>query len=298
MFDRRDAPSAQVNAALTLLYAVADRDVAVCLVPGNHENGKLPLSLWTSHPGIHVFDQPRTYVCQAAGSAIALSGFPYAAEARAEFRQLVAATGYRDVPADAHLLCIHQTVEGARVGPQNYTFRSGRDVVRGADIPGNVAAVLAGHIHRCQMLTRTLAGAPLGAPVIYAGSVERTSFAEAHEPKAYAQITLDTRERSVQVQFVPLPTRPMVVVQLNADLYSYDSLIDTLAAQLARVPLDAVIQLRLQGESAETALETLSGSPLRAIAPETMYITLTTPRARARRPVEPAPELPLGADPA
>lgn len=90
----------------------------------------------------------------------------------------------------------------------------------------------------------------------------------------------------------------MVVVQLNADLYSDNSLIDTLAAQLARVPLDAVIQVRLQGESAETALETLSGSPLRAIAPETMHISLTTPRARTRRSVEPAPELPLGADPA
>ncbi len=44
----------------------------------------------------------------------------------------------------------HQTVEGARV--EGHTFRAGRDVVRGGDIPAGVAAVLCGHIHRAQAL--------------------------------------------------------------------------------------------------------------------------------------------------
>ena len=43
--------------------------------------------------------------------------------------------------------------------------------------------MLAGHIHRHQVLTQDLGGRPLGAPVFYPGSVERTAFAEEGESK-------------------------------------------------------------------------------------------------------------------
>jgi len=57
--------------------------------------------------------------------------------------------------------------------------------VAGCDVPSDFAAVLAGHIHRRQTLTRDLRGRALGAPVIYPGSIERTSFAERNEDKGY-----------------------------------------------------------------------------------------------------------------
>ena len=39
------------------------------------------------------------------------------------------------------LLCLHQCVEGATVGPGNFTFRGADDVIRGADLPAGYHAV-------------------------------------------------------------------------------------------------------------------------------------------------------------
>ena len=77
--------------------------------------------------------------------------------------------------ADIRLLCLHQTVEGSRV--KGYTFRSGDDIIRGRDIPAGLAAVLCGHIHRSQVLTRDLAGKRLAAPVLLPG------LGRAHQPR-------------------------------------------------------------------------------------------------------------------
>ena len=53
---------------------------------------------------------------------------------------------------------IHQSVDGATVGPSGYTFRYAHDVTRIGDIPHRFSAVLAGHIHRFQVLTKDLTG--------------------------------------------------------------------------------------------------------------------------------------------
>jgi hypothetical protein len=54
----------------------------------------------------------------------------------------------------------------------------------------------------------------LAAPVIYSGSVERTSFAERDEEKGYWLLTLGLagagRGKLLELSFVPLPARPMV----------------------------------------------------------------------------------------
>ncbi|MCJ7626326.1 MAG: hypothetical protein MUO76_22775 [Anaerolineaceae bacterium] len=90
-------------------------------------------------------------------------------------------TGYREAAADIHILCMHQTVEGAQVGPSDFTFRYGADIIQGRDISDDFCVVLSGHIHRSQTLTHDLRGDHLAAPVVYPGSVERTSFAERYE---------------------------------------------------------------------------------------------------------------------
>ena len=76
-------------------------------------------------------------------------------------------------------------------GPRpGFTFRDGDDVVRASDLPGDVAVVLCGHVHRHQVLRRDLRGRPLPAPVVYAGSVERTSFAERDEAKGFVMAAI------------------------------------------------------------------------------------------------------------
>lgn len=165
------------------LAELAEAGLDVFWVPGNHERSGVPRALFLTHPRIRVFDRPRTFAVERGGVRLVLAGFPYAPLVRDAFPRLVAGTGHGEMEADVRLLCIHQAVEGATVGPSNFVFRSGEDVVRGRDVPGGFAAVLSGHIHRHQVLTRDLSRRPLAAPVIYAGSTERTSLAERFEAK-------------------------------------------------------------------------------------------------------------------
>jgi exonuclease SbcD len=276
-----------VHSAFEPLRQVADRGVPVYLVPGNHERSAVPRGLIATHPLFFVFDRPRTYVRQLGGLELALAGFPHArVRVRQAFPRLVGQTGWRTTPAEGHLLCIHQCLEGATVGPANFTFRASEDVVAGADIPRGLAAVLTGHIHRHQVLERDLRGQPLAAPVLYPGSTERTSFAERDEPKGYVILELESRCGGGAAlgswRFHPLPTRPMVQLELKAARKNTDDLRATIRTLLAGLSPEAVVRLRLQGPVPEEARGVLSAASLRALAPATMNLSL------ANHPCRPA----------
>jgi DNA repair protein SbcD/Mre11 len=196
-----------VQLAFAPLFKVAEH-VPVFVVPGNHERSAIPYRLFAAHRNIHVFDRPGTFRLDVGGETVALAGFPFATDVGLRFEALLAATGWRDTPASVRLLCLHQAVEGARVGPVGYTFRGGPDVVRGAQLPPGFDAVLCGHIHRSQVLTRDLSQRPLAAPVLYPGSIERTSRAERFEEKGYLRVEVAPGGRP-SWRFVELPTQPM-----------------------------------------------------------------------------------------
>ncbi len=288
LFDREHVPDALVQMAMEPLLQAAEKDLPILLVPGNHERGKIPLHLWRSHPNLKIFDQPDTFLVQKHGLRIAFSGFPYARKVRTQFKTLVDATGYRQESADLRLLCIHHAVEGAQVGPADFTFRYAADVVRGQDIPANFDEVLSGHIHRCQVLQQDLTGRSLPAPVIYPGSVERTAFAEQAEQKAY--ITLDLKannaamSRITHIRVHPLPARPMVSLDLKPDDMSTTHLRGWLQENIRALDPNTVVLIRLQGEINAQAWEVLNASSLRTLAPETMNISLSTPRLRDTPP--------------
>jgi DNA repair exonuclease SbcCD nuclease subunit len=287
---RSKVPPLLVEQALAPLVSVAETGIPVFLVPGNHERSRIPLHLWARHPNLHIFDRPQTFVCHTANGSLALAGFPFVRQVRAQFAALVDQTGYRQVVADARLLCVHQAVEGAQVGPGSFTFRGGPDVVSGSDLPRGFAAVLAGHIHRAQILTHHLP-----APVIYPGSVERTSFAERNEDKAYALVNLDLRRDGgpeLQVAFVPLPARPMVELTFEPHdpppgatvSEGRDSLLAQLRAELAALDPDSIVRIRLCGPPgtadvghAGAAREILTAACLRELAPPTMNVELSPP---------------------
>ena len=103
------------------------------------------------------------------------------------------------------------------MGPADFVFRGGDDVVRGRDVPSGFAALLSGHIHRSQALVTDLSGRRLAAPVLYAGSTERTSFAERHEPKGFLVLEVAPGGDGGRVtwEFRDLAARPMVDVALD-----------------------------------------------------------------------------------
>ncbi len=242
---RSRVPVWLAEAALAPLKRLASSGVPVLLVPGNHERARLPYPLLALHENLYVFDRPRSFLLGARGVRVAFIGFPYTRLIRSRFREVYAAARRDIQPAlsepDVRVLCIHQCVEGATCGPGNFTFRSGDDVVRIADLPREVAVTLCGHIHRHQILRPAHAG-----PVIYAGSVERTSFAEAPETKGYVILEL-TQSGLGEFEFRTLPARPMVTRTLALDDAGPSEVHARVAAAIDSTPQDAVVQLRLAG---------------------------------------------------
>jgi DNA repair exonuclease SbcCD nuclease subunit len=187
---RSKVPAGLTERALRPLKELADAGVPVVLVPGNHERSAIPHPLLARHPGLLIFHRPQTFVLRRAGLRIALAGFAHQRQVRRSFRRQLAATGWQQQPADVRLLCLHQAVEGARLGPRDFTFTGGDDVIRAAELPAGFAAVLAGHIHRHQVLDRAPDGRRLACPVFYPGATERTSAAERYETKGCIQLQL------------------------------------------------------------------------------------------------------------
>ncbi len=275
-----------VYRAFEPLIRVAAAGVPVVVVPGNHERSAIPYPLLAAHPGIDILDRPRTLLLSVGAERVAIAGFPFQRDnVRDRFRRLLDDTGWRDAPAAVRLLCLHQTVEGARVGPVGYTFRSGADVIRARDIPAGFAAVLAGHIHRHQVLTTDLEGRSHAAPVLYPGSVERTSAAERNEAKGYLRLDLRGNENGGTLErwrFEELPTRPMIDLEIRADGLGPERLATRIRQALRKVDPDAVVRLAVSGRVESTAAEVLRAESLRAISPKTITLSLRRARGTSR----------------
>jgi DNA repair protein SbcD/Mre11 len=303
VFNRSRPHSSVAWQAFEPLRRVADRGVPVYVVPGNHERGRLPHLRFAQHPGIHVFDQPRTFVVEVRGVRVAVAGFPSERDdVRSRFADLVAGTGHSAVNADVRVLCLHQCVEGATVGPANYTFTTAADVIRASDIPRGFAAVLSGHIHRHQVLTTDLRGRALPAPVLYPGSIERTSIAEADEDKGFMVVELATGndEANLNWRFQKLPARPLVRHDLQLDGLEASQVESAIRLFVDNAPPDAVVSVRVAGAITEPVSRVLSARFLRALTPATMNLDLrlldedgSASRSKAMRKPDDVLELPL-----
>ena len=277
VFDRPAILPAIAYQAYEPLRCVADRGVPVFIVPGNHERSRLPHARFAAHSHVHIFDRPRTFVANVRDTAIALSGFPYERHGvRTRFAELLEATGGRGERAALRVLCLHHCVEGATVGPSDFTFTTAADVIRARDVPGDFAAVLSGHIHRHQVLTTDLARRPLRTPVLYPGAIERTSFAELGEPKGFMVVRFGAGdgERSMRWEFRRLPARPMIRTELIADGMDERTLESAIHAVIAEAPRDAVLAIRVAGELTDAHRRVLSAARVRAFVPETMNVEI------------------------
>ncbi len=169
---------------------------------------------------------------------------------------------------------MHHCVEGATVGPGDFTFTSAPDVIRHRDVPPGFAAALSGHIHRHQVLTADLRGRPLRTPVLYPGSLERTSHAEIGEPKGYLLVRLAVGGESTRVHwaFHRVPARPMMRRLVAAEGSSPDQLEAAIRAIVAASPADAVLTIRVTGEPTRAHLRRLSARHLRTFVPDAMNL--------------------------
>jgi DNA repair protein SbcD/Mre11 len=231
----------------------------------------------------------RTFHAEVRGVTIAIAGFPYERAVRARFADLLLRTGWRSSSAALRLLCIHQCVEGATVGPADYTFTTAGDVARIRGVPSEFAAVLSGHIHRHQVLTTDLMRRPISTPVLYPGSLERTTFAEIGEPKGFmvvrARAETEAGSPRVAWEFRELPARPMIRREIVIDGMSETALAMAVRETIAAVPADAVLSIRLTGALSESQWRAVSSARLRATAPRTMNVEIVPARVWASRPL-------------
>ncbi len=162
--------------------------------------------------------------------------------------------------------------------------------------------MLSGHIHRHQVLTTDLRGSSLPAPVLYPGSIERTSIAEADEDKGYmiVELTCDDGVAKVDWRFRQLPARPLVRHDLELDGLEAEQVESAIRSLVASAPVDAVLSIRVTGAITEHVSRVLSAGFLRALAPETMNLELrlgegiaSASRAKTARQPDDVLELPL-----
>jgi exonuclease SbcD len=274
VFFRARVPQLIVDKVYSDLFEFAGEGIPVLIVPGNHERSILPASLFLEHPNIHVFDQPRTYSFEVDGSRLAFSGFPCRRkDVRARFATLLRDSGWSQHHGACQLLCLHQTVEGARVGPTGYTFRKGEDVIPRADLPGEAVAVLSGHIHREQVFASKPSDGKSAPQVVYPGSIERTSFAERDERKGFYDITLAQEAHGQwgieKLEFQQLPARPMVDLTLEASL-APSGVAEFIQVESRKMDPDSIVRLRCSGEIDPAVKRVVTSSLLRDLLPETM----------------------------
>lgn len=293
---RSKVPARLVQMAFEPLLRVATAGTPVYLVPGNHERSAIPYRILGTHPNIFIFRDPRTFLLEKDGVRLALAGFPYVRDnIRGQFPRVLEETGWRQVEADACILCMHHCVEGATLimGPRLFTFRGNSDVIRTRDIPPEILAVLTGHIHRFQVLTRDLQNRPLKTPVFYPGSVERTSFTEKDEEKGYLTFEIQRRPTTQgnaqgntqsntqsntrsneakrkkgvikQWRFHRLPARPMHEMVLRAEGMTGDALEKWLKEALSRAPENSVVKIRVLGKPGPGGLEVFKASSIRSL---------------------------------
>jgi DNA repair protein SbcD/Mre11 len=278
-FDRSRPVTSVGYQALEPLRRVAERGVPVFIVPGNHERSRIPHERFALHPNVRVFDRPRAFTIDVRGHRVTFAGFPYERDnVRERFPELLRETGWDEHTAASRVLCMHHCVEGATVGPANFTFTTASDVIRLRDIPSALCAVLSGHIHRHQVLTTNLAAAQISPPVLYPGSVERTSLAEIDEVKGFMIVTLG--DRGPSWEFRRLPARPMIRHDLDPESMDAGALDARLAAIIAAAPRDAVVVVRINGRLTTEQSRLLSSSRIRALAPHTMNVEINESRRR------------------
>jgi len=83
---------------------------------------------------------------------------------------------------------------------------------------------------------------------------------------------------SIQWTFHPLPTRPMIQVDLSVDGLEKDELRSLIVAETERLPPDSVVRIRIHGHVARDGMTVLRAASLRSIVPSTMNVSVVSDR--------------------
>ncbi|MCB0689695.1 MAG: metallophosphoesterase family protein [Saprospiraceae bacterium] len=267
LFFRSKVPPAIVNKTYDTLFALADDGIPLVIVPGNHDRSTLPVSLFLEHPNINIFREPGVFNFVFGGINFQIAGFPYVKKIGDEITTVLSRINDQVDVNGVSVLCMHQAFAGATVGPVDYTFRAGSDVLGPKDLYGPYCAYLSGHIHRHQIL-KISGNAGVETPFIYPGSIERTAFAERFEEKGFMYLHFDERGLH-NFNFEKLPSRPMHIISIKEEPCSKDALIKEINGQAAAVKSRAAILIQ---SPTQTTSKWLTRKVLQQILPADAHV--------------------------
>lgn len=244
LFFRTLIPKPIIDMVYERIFDFAESGIPIIIVPGNHENSRLPVSLFMQHPNIYYYTKPDVFQFHLKGMDLDIAGFPCVRkEVLAKFPEITKEIESKLRPHSLQLLCMHQSIEGAQVGPSDYTFRGGKDVIPIQTLPSNYHLFLSGHIHRSQILYSACQ-----TPIIYPGSIERTAFAEKDEDKGFYEININ-EGREISYKFIELKTRPMIDILLDKNLYTSATLKEDILQQISEIPRDSILRFKLNNNA-------------------------------------------------
>jgi len=251
LFYRTLVPPPIIDMVYERIYNFAQAGIPIVIVPGNHESSRLPTSLFLQHPNIHYFTEPQIFKFNLKGQTFEIAGFPCVRkDVKAKFPGILKTIKARLSIESIKLLCMHQSIEGAKVGPSDYTFRFGKDVIPMKDIPTNYDLILSGHIHRAQILW-----ADSKTPVIYPGSIERTAFAEKDEEKGFYEMEFNNN-LDYTYKFIRLNARPMIDILLEKENYLTQELKEEISGSIKAIASDSIIRFKMNNKENLSLLNT------------------------------------------
>ncbi|MHA2270491.1 MAG: metallophosphoesterase family protein [Candidatus Hodarchaeales archaeon] len=231
LFNRSKPPRAVIARTYNLLENLLDQDIGFIVVPGNHERSRLPPTLLNSFYKTGHFLYRLTRVELGDLSVI---GFPYNGKTPKATLSKISQKARKLGKKPILVLC-HQLFDGAVYGPHQFRFTNRPEVLESLILPDQVKLIVTGHIHRAQALQSN--------KVVYPGSPERTSFAEAIEPKGY--LVIEINSEALSVEFREVTTFPMDVLEINirGSALNYADMAEQLSGYSGRA------MLRLTGRS-------------------------------------------------
>lgn len=241
LFYRTLVPSPIIDMVYERIFNFADSGIPTVIVPGNHESSRLPVSLFMQHPNIHYYIKPQTFKFSFKGVDFDIAGFPcIRKDVNSKFPDIVKEIEPNLSTESVKVLCMHQSIEGAKVGPSDYIFRNSKDVIPIKDLPTNYNLILSGHIHRSQILWTVNK-----TPIIYPGSIERTAFAEKDEEKGFYEINVDEKLHCTY-KFIKLNARPMLDILLDRSIYTLSSIKTDILQQIKGFPSDSILRFKMK----------------------------------------------------
>jgi len=267
-FFRSKLPEKIISIGYEMLLDFSKYNIPFILVPGNHERAKLPLSILVNTKNILIFDKPRTFTFPKGNINIQIHGFPFIREnIKEQFPGIANSFLANASQEDMQILCMHQIVNGVRL--ERYVFSHGEHVIPKRIIPLDFDFIVCGHIHRAQILKMN--GLLKTVPVIYPGSMERTSFQEQNEDKDFYELICDKRngDFSYEVNFIKLETRQMMTLNLDQLFQSREELFLHLKQNLSQINPDSIVRVNCKHKEVR---KMITQNMIRECAPFSMNV--------------------------